>query len=133
MLLCAGEPGNRAALPSASIMIRQPMQRITQMQASDIDIYRNQIRKTNEEITRLLAKHTGHPVEKISKDILRPKYFTPEGKEESPDRGRPGLGPPVTQPSCAIFAEAVEYGLIDNVLNVDDAKVKRAIKAGMKI
>lgn len=39
--------GKRAALPSATIMIRQPIQRFSQMQASDIDIYRNEIRKTN--------------------------------------------------------------------------------------
>jgi ATP-dependent Clp protease protease subunit len=52
MLLAAGEPGRRAALPSTSIMIRQPMQRFTQMQASDIDIYRNELRKTNAEVVR---------------------------------------------------------------------------------
>ena len=39
-------------MPSASIMLRQPMQRFTQMQASDIDIYRNEIRKTKNEIVR---------------------------------------------------------------------------------
>jgi len=42
--------GQRGSLPSASIMLRQPMQRFTQMQASDIDIYRNEIRKTKNEI-----------------------------------------------------------------------------------
>ena len=42
--------GQRASLPSASIMIRQPMQRFAQMQASDIDIYRNEIRKTKNEL-----------------------------------------------------------------------------------
>ena len=44
---CAWPQGKRAALPSATIMIRQPIQRFQQMQASDIDIYRNEIRKTN--------------------------------------------------------------------------------------
>lgn len=55
MLLAAGEPGRRAALPSTSIMIRQPMQRYTQMQASDIDIYRNELRKTNAEVVRVCS------------------------------------------------------------------------------
>lgn len=50
MLLAAGEPGRRAALPSASIMIRQPIQRFQQMQATDIDIYRTELRKTNAEV-----------------------------------------------------------------------------------
>ncbi len=44
--------GKRAALPSATIMIRQPIQRFSQMQASDIDIYRNEIRKTNAHLVR---------------------------------------------------------------------------------
>ena len=44
--------GKRAALPSATIMLRQPIQRFQQMQASDIDIYRNELRKTNAEIVR---------------------------------------------------------------------------------
>jgi ATP-dependent Clp protease protease subunit len=44
LLLSAGDPGMRAALPSASIMLRQPIQRFQQMQASDIDIARNELR-----------------------------------------------------------------------------------------
>lgn len=103
MLLAAGEAGRRAALPSTSIMIRQPMQRFTQMQATDIDIYRNEIRKTNAEVVRLLAKHTGHSEEKISKDINRPRYFNPY--------------------------EAVEYGLIDRVLEPGEEEVKNVIRA----
>ena len=48
-----GWQGKRAALPSATIMLRQPIQRFQQMQASDIDIYRNELRKTNAEIVSL--------------------------------------------------------------------------------
>lgn len=44
--------GRRASLPSATIMLRQPMNRFQQMQASDIDIYRNEVRKTKTEIVR---------------------------------------------------------------------------------
>jgi len=103
MLLAAGQAGNRAALPSASIMLRQPMQRFTQMQASDIDIYRNEIRKTNANVVHLLSRHTGHSEEEVSKDILRPRYFNPY--------------------------EAIEYGIIDRVLEPDDEAVKKAIRA----
>jgi adenylosuccinate lyase len=44
---CASSQGKRAALPSATIMIWQPIQRFQQMQASDNDVNRNEIRKTN--------------------------------------------------------------------------------------
>lgn len=44
MLLASGTPGMRGALPSSTIMLRQPIQRFDQMQASDIDIYRNELR-----------------------------------------------------------------------------------------
>lgn len=77
MLLAAGQRGLRAALPSASIMLRQPIQRLTQMQATDIDIYRNELRKTGDEVVRLLAKHTGHSRDKVAHDIRRPLYLTP--------------------------------------------------------
>lgn len=103
MLLAAGQAGQRAALPSASIMIRQPMQRFTQMQASDIDIYRNEIRKMNAEVTELLSRHTGHSKEKIAKDIARPRYFNPY--------------------------EAVEYNLIDKVLEPEDASFTTVVRA----
>eukprot|EP01024_Parvocaulis_polyphysoides_P066514 TRINITY_DN7821_c1_g1_i6.p1 TRINITY_DN7821_c1_g1~~TRINITY_DN7821_c1_g1_i6.p1 ORF type:complete len:224 (-),score=27.34 TRINITY_DN7821_c1_g1_i6:62-733(-) len=66
LLLASGAPGKRGCLPSASIMLRQPMQRFQQMQASDIDIYRYEMRKTREEIERLLAKHTGQSTEQIA-------------------------------------------------------------------
>lgn len=103
MLLAAGRSGNRVALPSASIMIREPMQRFTQMQASDIDIYRNELRKTNAHVVSLLAKHTGHSEEKIAADIRRPQYFNPY--------------------------QAVEYGLIDRVLEPENEGFKRVVQS----
>uniref|UniRef100_A0A061RTA6 ATP-dependent Clp protease proteolytic subunit n=1 Tax=Tetraselmis sp. GSL018 TaxID=582737 RepID=A0A061RTA6_9CHLO len=106
MLLAAGEKGRRAALPSATIMLRQPIQRFQQMQASDIDIYRNEIRKTNREIVELLAKHTNHETEEIERDILRPKYFDPYA--------------------------AVEYGIIDKVLSPDEADVRKVVEESRK-
>jgi hypothetical protein len=52
--------GYRAALPSATIMLRQPIQRFQQMQASDIDIYRTELRKTNREIVRPFSPFLVH-------------------------------------------------------------------------
>merc|ERR1719265_2997706 len=94
MLLCAGEPGHRCALTSSTLMIRQPMQYSTQMQASDIDIYRHKIRNSNAEINRVLSRHTGHKVNKIYLDMTRTLYFTPE--------------------------EAIEYGLIDHIMRPEN-------------
>ena len=71
LLLAAGQRGSRAALPSASIMLRQPMQRYTQMQASDVDIYRKEMRRTKDELFRLLGKHTGNDIERIETDLNR--------------------------------------------------------------
>eukprot|EP00873_Tetraselmis_striata_P011848 jgi/Tetstr1/432112/TSEL_002266.t1 len=102
MLLAAGEKGYRAALPSATIMLRQPIQRFNQMQASDIDIYRNELRKTNAEIVELLAKHTNHSKDEIERDILRPKYFDPYA--------------------------AIDYGIIDKVLTPGEAEVAKVVE-----
>lgn len=53
VLLAAGKKGFRVSLPSASIMLRQPIQRFTQMQATDIDIYRNELRKVKTNLVSL--------------------------------------------------------------------------------
>jgi ATP-dependent Clp protease protease subunit len=77
LLLTAGKIGQRTALCSSSIMIRQPMRRITQMQASDISIYRNQFRQINLEIIQILSNHTGNPEAKIANDIRWLGNFDP--------------------------------------------------------
>ena len=69
---CVGLQGKRAALPSATIMIRQPIQRFQQMQASDIDIYRNEIRKTNGHIVSgacTCRKHAEHVPVNMSRKL----------------------------------------------------------------
>ncbi|KAJ3691036.1 hypothetical protein LUZ61_020200 [Rhynchospora tenuis] len=90
LLLTSGAPGNRAALPSTSIMIKEPLCRF-EGQAVDAEIAKKEIKNMKDEMVKLLAKHTGQPREKIEEDIKRPKYFTP--------------------------TEAIEYGLIDKVLD----------------
>lgn len=94
LLLSAGTPGKRAALRSSTIMIRQPLQRYSGLQASDIDIYRREIRYTTNLMADYLAWHTKKDIETIKRDFARPRYFTPY--------------------------EAVDYGLIDTVLEPHD-------------
>mmetsp|Transcript_945 Transcript_945/g.3612 ORF Transcript_945/g.3612 Transcript_945/m.3612 type:complete len:256 (+) Transcript_945:133-900(+) len=95
MLLASGEKGHRAALPSASIMIKQPINAF-RGQATELEIQRAEIRNTKRQTLELLSKGVGKTYEEIEKDINRPKYFNPW--------------------------EAVEYGLIDQVL---DGKSKK--------
>ncbi|KAI9174164.1 hypothetical protein LWI28_013038 [Acer negundo] len=89
LLLAAGAKGNRSALPSSTIMIKQPIGRF-QGQATDIDFARKEIKNVKAELVKLYAEHTGKTPEQIEADISRPKYFSP--------------------------SEAVEYGIIDKVL-----------------
>ncbi len=89
VLLAAGTPGERYALPNATLHMHQPLGG-AQGQASDIEIQARQILKLKENLNGILAKHTGQPIEVIERDSDRDFYFTP--------------------------AEATKYGLIDQVL-----------------
>ena len=89
LLLVAGEKGKRFALPSAQILIHQPMGGI-QGQASEIEIAAKEIVRLRESLNKILVKHTGQPMEKIEKDTDRDYYMTAE--------------------------EAKTYGLIDRVI-----------------
>lgn len=72
-LLAAGTKGKRYALPNSRVMIHQPWGG-AQGTASDIQIQANEILKMKASLNRLLAKHTGQPLEKIEKDTDR-DYF----------------------------------------------------------
>ena len=89
LLLCAGAPGKRYALPNATIHMHQAMGG-AQGQATDIEIAAREIMRMQEIIRNVLAKHTGQPLDKISHDTDRDFYLNPE--------------------------QAVEYGLIDEIL-----------------
>lgn len=89
VLLTAGTKGKRFMLPHAKVMIHQPHGGVTG-QAEDIRIQAEQIIKAKAELNRILADHTGQPMEQIKKDSERDKYFTAE--------------------------EAKGYGLVDEVL-----------------
>ncbi|RMH52254.1 MAG: ATP-dependent Clp endopeptidase proteolytic subunit ClpP [Zetaproteobacteria bacterium] len=89
VLLAAGAKGKRFALPNARVMIHQPLGGF-QGQATDIAIHAREIIKLKERLNRILARHTGRSLKKISADVER-DYFLDAG-------------------------EAKEYGLIDEVL-----------------
>ncbi|HDE4001922.1 TPA: ATP-dependent Clp endopeptidase proteolytic subunit ClpP [Staphylococcus aureus] len=88
-LLAAGAKGKRFALPSAEVMIHQPLGG-AQGQATEIEIAANHILKTREKLNRILSERTGQSIEKIQKDTDRDNFLTAE--------------------------EAKEYGLIDEVM-----------------
>ncbi|RIH87860.1 ATP-dependent Clp protease proteolytic subunit [Calidithermus roseus] len=77
VLLAAGTPGRRFALPHAKVMIHQPwVSGGIGGQASDIAIYAEQILKNKQLINNILAKHTKQPAEKIERDTDRDFWMT---------------------------------------------------------
>jgi ATP-dependent Clp protease protease subunit len=99
IVLAAGTKGKRHALPHAKVMLHQPWGGVTG-QASDIKIQAEEIIKAKRMINEILAKHTSMDIEKIAEETERDKYLT--------------------------AAEALEWGLIDEVLKEpeDDKKKK---------
>ena len=89
MLLTAGAPGKRFALPNAEIMIHQPLGGY-EGNATEIDIHVKNIRKLKGKLNDLMKHHTGKTLEQIEKDTDRDNFMT--------------------------AAEARDYGLIDSVL-----------------
>jgi len=90
VLLTAGAAGKRYCLPHSRTMIHQPLGGF-QGQAADIEIHAKEILSTRERLNALLAKHTGQPIEQISKDTDRDFFMSAE--------------------------ESVKYGLIDKVMD----------------
>ncbi len=89
VLLAAGEPGKRFALPHSRILIHQLMGGV-QGQATDIAIHSKEILRMKDEINQILARHTRQPIEKIEKDSERDFFMNGD--------------------------QAREYGLIDEVI-----------------
>lgn len=88
-LLAGGAPGKRYVLPNSRVMIHQPLGGF-QGQASDIQIHAQEILTIKNKLNRLLAEHTGQPIEVIERDTDRDNFMS--------------------------AAQAVEYGLVDAVL-----------------
>ncbi|XWS49168.1 hypothetical protein CRYUN_Cryun13aG0140600 [Craigia yunnanensis] len=105
LLLAAGATGNRSALPSSTIMIRQPIARF-QGQATDVDLARKEVKNVKTELVKLYAKHMGKSPEQMKEDIRRPKYFSP--------------------------SEAVDYGIIDKVLYNERSAEDRGVVSDLK-
>ena len=103
VLLAAGAPGKRLALPHARVLIHQPYAG-AQGQVSDLQIASAEIQRLKRALEEILAEHTGQTVEKISTDTDRDFVMT--------------------------AAEAKEYGIIDEVIDVrNTVDTSGAIKA----
>ena len=71
LLLSAGAPAKRYALPNSRILIHQPSMGGLSGQATDIDIHAREILRMREITNQLLAKHTGQKLDKVEKDVER--------------------------------------------------------------
>src|SRR5215510_3811103 len=78
VLLAAGAPGKRYALPNARIMIHQPWGKIGQGQAVDLGIQAKEFMRTKRLMEEILAKHTGQPLDRIHQDTDRDYYMSAE-------------------------------------------------------
>jgi ATP-dependent Clp protease protease subunit len=78
ILLAAGTPKKRFALPNSRILIHQPWMSGLSGQATDIDIHAKEIIRTRTTLNAMLARHTGQSVEKIEKDVERDFIMTAE-------------------------------------------------------
>lgn len=90
LLLAGGAKDKRYCLPNSRLMIHQPLGGF-QGQASDIDIHAKEILRTRQRLNEILAEHTGQPIERVASDTDRDRFMS--------------------------GSEAVEYGLIDKVLD----------------
>ncbi len=81
VLLAAGEPGKRFALPNSEVMIHQVMGG-TQGQASDIKIHAERILKMKEKLNSILANHTGQNIKTIEKDTDRDNFLDAEAAKK---------------------------------------------------
>ena len=75
LLLAAGAPGKRYALPHSRIMIHQPLGGF-EGQATDVDIHAREILRAREQVNQVLARHTGKKVDKIRQDTERDHFMS---------------------------------------------------------
>jgi ATP-dependent Clp protease, protease subunit len=100
VLLAAGTPGKRMALPNSRILIHQPAVESGYGQSSDLEIQAREILRMRTAMERVIAQHTGKDEDQVRRDVERDKFFTAE--------------------------EAKEYGLVDEVLTT----LKRRTEVG---
>ncbi|MEV0199641.1 ATP-dependent Clp protease proteolytic subunit [Nonomuraea sp. NPDC050691] len=78
VLLAAGTPGKRAALPHARVLLHQPATEGARGQSSDLEIHAREILRMRDQQEEILARHTGRPVLDIRRDLERDRIFTAE-------------------------------------------------------
>ena len=78
LLLQAGAPGKRMALPNSEIMIHQPLLGGLQGQATDIKIHADHIIRMREKLNQIMSQRTGQPLEVINRDTERDNFMTAE-------------------------------------------------------
>ena len=100
VLLAAGTKGKRSALPNAKIMIHQVWTGQFGGQASDVEIRAREVIDLKKRVEAIIADHSGQPLERVSQDTDRDNFMT--------------------------AAEAVEYGLIDEVMPGRGARLNGA-------
>ena len=105
VLLCAGAKGKRYALPNSTIHLHQAVGS-AQGQATDIEIAAREIIRQQEIIRDILVRHTGQSVEKIKHDTDRDFFLNP--------------------------GQAVEYGIVDEILGKPKEETAKKKKAGKK-
>ena len=81
LLLAAGAPGKRYALPNSRVMIHQPLGGF-QGQATDIDIHAREILTLRQRLNEILAKHTGQSLETIARDTERDNFKSAEAARD---------------------------------------------------
>jgi ATP-dependent Clp protease protease subunit len=82
LLLSAGTPGKRFALPNSRVLIHQPTMGGLSGQATDIDIHAREILRIRASLNEIMAKHTGQPVEKIERDVERDFWMSAQQARE---------------------------------------------------
>ncbi len=104
VVLMAGEKGRRFSLPSSTIHMHQPLigGQGMQGQASDLDIHAREILRIKDVLNGLISKHTGQPIERVERDTDRDFFLSAQ--------------------------EAVDYGLIDGIIQQTPAPVLAATK-----
>jgi ATP-dependent Clp protease, protease subunit len=90
LLLAGGSEGKRAALPNSRILIHQPSGAF-EGTSSDIEIHAREVLNLRRRVDEIYSKHTGQPIEQVTADMERDRFFTSD--------------------------EAKEYGLVDRVLD----------------
>ena len=82
LLLAAGAPGKRFALPNSRVLIHQPTIGGLSGQATDIDIHAREILRIRASLNEIMARHTGQPLEKIERDMERDFWMNaPQARE----------------------------------------------------